>query len=96
MPAYPLPTILDTDAAIPLRQVLSASIERGEDIHCEGVDVTRIGQACLQVLASARASALAQDTGFRIDNASDAMRRMIAISALADALAPVPSAAGKA
>ena len=95
MPAHLLPTTLDTDAAGSLRQILLARVERGEDLHCDGVEVTRIGQACLQVLASARATALASGLGFRIDNPSDAMNRMIAIAALAGALAPV-TAAGRA
>lgn len=96
MPAHPLPTTLDTDAAGPLRQLLLACVQRGEDIHCDGVEVTRIGQACLQVLASARNTALARGTGFRIDNPSEAMTRMIAVSALAGALAPVDAAARRA
>lgn len=95
MPGHPLPTTLDTDAAGPLRQALLARIQRGEDIHCDGVEVSRIGQACLQILASARATALARGLGFRIDNPSDAMNLMIAVAALSDALAPV-TAAGKA
>ncbi len=93
MLAHSLPTTLDTDAAGPLRQVLLATIQRGEDIHCDGVEVARIGQACLQVLASARSTALARNVGFRIDNPSEAMSRMIAVSALAEALAPITAPA---
>ena len=96
MPADPLPTISDTDAAGPLRQSLLARIERGEDIHCDGSGVARIGQACLQVLASTRATALARGIGFGIDDPSEAMSRMIAVSALDAALSPVTGAAGKA
>ncbi|RZM17488.1 MAG: STAS domain-containing protein [Sphingomonas sp.] len=92
MPVHPLPSTLDTDAAGPLRHALLATIERGEPLHCDGAEVTRIGQACLQVLASARATAQARGLGFRIDRASDPMVRMSALARLDAALAPVAAA----
>ncbi|AXJ95029.1 MULTISPECIES: STAS domain-containing protein [unclassified Sphingomonas] len=94
MPAHPLPATLDTSAASPLRHQLIASLDRGEAIRLDGSDVTRVGQACLQVLAAARAAAVARGLGFAIDDPSDALARMIALARLDAALAPTacPSA----
>ncbi len=87
--SYPLPATLDTSAAGDLRHTLLGRIERGEPLHLDGEDVVRIGQACLQVLASARATAAARGLGFRLHRASDALSRMIALAGLDAALAPV-------
>jgi chemotaxis protein CheX len=92
MPAHPLPAILDTSAAGPLRHALLARIEQSAPLHLDGAEVTRAGLACLQVLASARATAAAQGIGFRIDNASDPLTRMIALARLDVALDPVRGA----
>ena len=82
MAAHPLPATLDTSAATALRDTLSASIDRGEPLHLDGNEVARIGQACLQVLASARLTAIARGVGFRLDNPSDALARMITLARL--------------
>lgn len=84
-----LPAVLDTSAAGPLRIALLARLERGEPLDLDGSDVARIGQACLQVLASARASCLAQRIGFRLDHRSDALDRMIVLAGLGPSLDPV-------
>ncbi|MBI0475345.1 STAS domain-containing protein [Sphingomonas sp. MA1305] len=88
MPVHPLPASLDTSAAGPLRHDLIARIERGEALHLGGSEVTRVGQACLQVLAAARACAIDRGLGFRIDDASETLDRMIALARLDAALAP--------
>ncbi len=91
-PPFPLPATLDTSAAGPLRHALLAGIERGEALRLDGAEVARIGQACLQVLASGRASALAGGLGFRIDNPSDALTRMIQLARLDALFDPAPDA----
>lgn len=88
MPAQPLPASLDTSAAGPLRHDLIACIDRGEGVRLDGSEVARVGQACLQVLAAARACAAERGVGFRIDMPSDALVRMIALAGLDAALAP--------
>ncbi|MCU6454305.1 STAS domain-containing protein [Sphingomonas sp. A2-49] len=84
-----LPATLDTTAAGPLRDALLARIGRGEPLHLDGSEVVRIGQACLQVLASARASAVAAGIGFRFYRPSEALTRMILLARLDAALDPV-------
>lgn len=84
-----LPATLDTTAAGPLREALLARIGRGEPLHLDGSEVVRIGQACLQVLASARASAAAAGIGFRLYRPSEALHRMIQLARLDAALDPV-------
>lgn len=86
MTAHPLPATLDTSAAGPLRHALLARVERAESLHLDGSEVVRIGQACLQVLASARATAVASGLGFRLDSRSDALTRMISLARLDAAL----------
>jgi chemotaxis protein CheX len=81
-----LPEMLDTSAAGPLRVALLDRIDRGEPVHLDGSEVTRAGLACLQVLASARATAVEQDVDFRIDRPSEALARMIALAGLDAAL----------
>jgi len=81
-----LPEILDTSAAVPLRIALLDRIDRGEPVLLDGSEVTRAGLACLQVLASARATAAEQDVAFRLDQPSEALARMIELAGLAEAL----------
>ncbi|MCP3735587.1 STAS domain-containing protein [Sphingomonas sp. RP10(2022)] len=89
---HPLPATLDTSAAGPLRHALLARVERGEPLHLDGADVVRAGQACLQVLASARATAADRGLAFRIDHPSDALARMMTLARLDAALDPVRAA----
>ncbi|NYD92132.1 STAS domain-containing protein [Sphingomonas melonis] len=82
-----LPETLDTSAASPLRIALLDRIDRGEPVHLDGSEVTRAGLACLQVLASARATAVEQDVEFRLEKPSEALARMIGLAGLDEALA---------
>jgi chemotaxis protein CheX len=91
-PAFPLPATLDTSAATPLRHALLAGIERGEPLRLNGAEVVRVGQACLQVLASGRATASDRGLGFRIDDPSDALTRMIQLARLDVLLDPAAGA----
>ena len=43
---------------MPLRHALLGLIERGEALRLDGAEVARVGQACLQVLVSARTTAI--------------------------------------
>lgn len=86
--AQPLPATLDTSAATPLRHALLARLDQGEALRLDGSDVARVGQACLQVLASARATAVARGLDFRIDHPSEALERMMIVARLDTALEP--------
>jgi chemotaxis protein CheX len=87
--AYPLPAILDTAAAGPLRAALLARIETGMPVLVNGSGVTRVGLACLQVLASARITAEAAALRYRMDSPSAALRDMAVLARLDVALDPV-------
>ncbi len=89
---HSLPAVLDTSAAGPLRHALLARLDKGESLRIDGAEVARIGQACLQVLASARATAAARGLDFRIDHPSDALDRMTKLARLDVALAPTDAA----
>jgi chemotaxis protein CheX len=86
---YRLAATLNTAAADELRQALSERVAAMSALSVDGAAVDRIGQACLQVLASARATAAAQGLRFRLDPRSDALAQMIALAGLDDSLAPV-------
>ncbi|EZP48642.1 MULTISPECIES: STAS domain-containing protein [Sphingomonas] len=81
-----LPATLDTTAASPLRVALLDQIERGEPVHLDGSEVSRVGLACLQVLASARATAADRDLDFTLERPSEALARMIGVAGLNEAL----------
>lgn len=86
---YRLAAILNTAAADELRDALSDRIAAAAALSLDGAAVDRIGQACLQVLASARATAAAKGLRFRLDPRSDALAQMIALGGLDTSLAPV-------
>ena len=88
VPSLPLAPTLDTSAAVPLRHALLGLIERGEALRLDGAEVARVGQACLQVLVSARTTAIARGLDFRIDRPSEALDRMMIVARLDTALAP--------
>ena len=92
VPSLPLAPTLDTSAAVPLRHALLGLIERGEALRLDGAEVARVGQACLQVLASARATAAARGLSFRLEPRSDALVRMVTLARLDAALDPVTGA----
>lgn len=82
MTAYPLPPSLDTAAAMPLRLELLARLDAGQPLELDGSGVTRVGQACLQILVGAHIAALAQGVAFRITNASATLRDMASLARL--------------
>lgn len=89
MSAHPLDPSLETAAAAPLRERLLVSLQLGKPVILDGSGVERIGQACLQVLASARAAAEQAGTAFQITDPSDALADMIRLSRLDAVLEPV-------
>lgn len=64
---------LDTAAAAPLRQSLKKLIEDAQPITIDASAVDQIGQACLQVLAAARAAAVARRLPWQVTFPSMAM-----------------------
>ena len=64
---------LDTAAAGPLRQSLKKLIEDAQPIAIDASAVDQIGQACLQVLAAARAAAVARNLSWQVAFPSVAM-----------------------
>ncbi len=57
---------LDTAAAGPLRQALKKQIDAGLPVAIDASAVDQIGQACLQVLAAARAAAVARGLTWQV------------------------------
>jgi chemotaxis protein CheX len=89
--SYPLGASLDTAAAGPLRAALLDLVERRQPLLLDGAGVTRVGIACLQVLASARATAAADGLGYRLVDASEPLGTMATLAGLAALLDPVTS-----
>jgi len=85
--AHSLAPVLDTNAAPPLRQALLDLIAAGDTISLDGAQVAQVGQACLQVLASAQATALAAAIDFELRHPSDALSAMISLAGLDDLVA---------
>lgn len=86
MTALSLASVLDTTAAAPLRQALLDLIASGDAIVLDGSQVNQVGQACLQVLASAQAMAASIRADFELQNPSEPLASMIALAGL-DSLA---------
>jgi len=82
MTPYTLDTTLDTAMAMPLRLELLSRLDARQPMMLEGADVARVGLACLQVLASARAAAIADGLPFVINSPSAALREMAALARL--------------
>jgi chemotaxis protein CheX len=93
MTSLTLAAVLDTAAADPLRRALLATLEAGTPLVLDGTAVERAGLACVQVLASARATAAADGLGFRLADSSPALLEMLRLAGLDAVLAPL---AGKA
>ncbi|WP_267397444.1 MULTISPECIES: STAS domain-containing protein [unclassified Sphingomonas] len=89
MKAHQLAASLDTAAAEPLRAALLGRIESRQPLLLDGAEVMRVGMACLQVLASARASAIADRLSYDIGNASMPLREMATLAGFAAVLEPV-------
>ncbi|WP_343526031.1 STAS domain-containing protein [Sphingomonas sp.] len=82
MTALSLAPVLDTSAATALRQTLLDLIATGDSVVLDGGQVAQVGQACLQVLASAQAMATSIRTDFELQNPSEALTSMIALAGL--------------
>lgn len=89
MTVHSLPEMLDTGAAEPLRAALLDRIERREALLLDGASVVRAGQACLQVLLSARATAAAEGLHYALAAPSEALRGMIALARIDAVLDPI-------
>ncbi len=89
MTAYLLDPVLDTAAAAPLRERLLVSLQLRRPVALDGSGVERLGLACLQVLASARAVAEGSGLGFSIADPSPAFSDMVRLSRLDAVLEPV-------
>jgi chemotaxis protein CheX len=89
MTDYTLPAVLDTSAAAALRLEMLQRIEARQPMRLDGGNVTRAGQACLQVLASARASAAITGQRFALTNRSEVLENMTALAGLELALESV-------
>jgi chemotaxis protein CheX len=89
MTSHSLPSVLDTAAAEPLHAALLARITQGTPLRIDGAAVERAGLACLQVLASARATAAAAGIGFALEGPSEPLRRMVALGRFDTLLEPV-------
>ena len=64
---------LDTAAAAPLRLSLQKLVDAAEPVAIDAAGVDQIGQACLQVLAAARAAAVARGLSWQVAVPSVAM-----------------------
>jgi len=80
----PLPAILDTPAAGPLRVTLRQAVEKGQPLLLDGAAVERIGTACLQVLLAGREAAARGALPFAIVNPAPALVEMAALAGLDD------------
>ncbi len=87
MDAIALPPVLDTPAAAPLRRMLIDAIGDGAPVTLDASGVERVGQACLQVLASAEATAADRGVPFRIHGAAPAFAEMASLAGLPSLLA---------
>jgi len=86
MTSFPLPGRLDTAAAAPLRAALLERIERSVPLLFDGSRVEHAGLACLQLLASARATADARGLVFGVDAPSPELAAAVALAGLGDLL----------
>lgn len=93
MTSLSLAAVLDTAAADPLRRALLAMLEASAPLALDAAAVERAGLACVQVLASARATAAADGLGFDLVDPSPALLEMLRLAGLDTLLDPL---AGKA
>ncbi|MBB4154346.1 chemotaxis protein CheX [Sphingomonas jinjuensis] len=89
MTALQLGASLDTAAATKLRHDLLARLDTRQPLTIDGAEVVRVGQACLQLLASARAAAEAQQLTFAIVDPSQPLVDMATLAGLGAILEPV-------
>ena len=81
-----LPAVLNSAAAQPLADLLKERLADNEPIILDGSAVSQLGQACLQVLLSARATAAARKLAFAINNPSDTLSTMTEMSGCSELL----------
>jgi chemotaxis protein CheX len=82
-----LAPVLDTAASFALRTALLHAIDAGEKVTVDGVDVERIGLACMQVLAAARTAAERAGTTLIVARASPALIDMVTVAGLGELVA---------
>jgi chemotaxis protein CheX len=82
-----LPAVLDTAAAKPLADMLHERLTENEPLQLDGAAVTQLGQACLQVLLSARQAAAARNITLSVREPSEAMTLMASLVGCADLVA---------
>jgi chemotaxis protein CheX len=82
-----LPPLLNSAAAQPLVELIKERLAANEPIILDGSAVSQLGQACLQVLLSARAAAASRELSFTIDNPSEALSMMADMAGCNDLLA---------
>ncbi|UMM07173.1 STAS domain-containing protein [Gluconobacter frateurii] len=76
MDVFCLPELLETGAAFDLLEHLKAL---PEDILLDGADVKRLGGRCLEILLSARKTALARNNRFIIQNPSPELEKSLVL-----------------
>jgi len=82
-----LPAVLDTAAARPLAEMLHERLTENEPLQLDGAAVTQIGQACLQVLLSARQAAAARNITLSVREPSEAMTLMVTLAGCGELVA---------
>ena len=82
-----LPALLNSAAAQPLLDLLKERLADNEPIILDGSAVSQLGQACLQVLLGARATAATRKLSFTIHNPSEALSAMADMAGCGDLLA---------
>ncbi|GAP25216.1 chemotaxis protein CheX [Gluconobacter frateurii NBRC 101659] len=76
MKVFYLPEVLDTAAAPDLLENLKML---SEDILLDGREVKRLGGRCLEILLSARKTALSKGKNFNIQNISHEMEKSLVL-----------------
>ena len=89
MTVHSLPEMLDTCAADSLRATLLGLVERREPLLLDGASVSLVGQACLQVLLSARSTAAAEGLPYALAAPSAPLSAMIALARIDAVLDPI-------
>ena len=72
--------MLNSAAAQPLVDLLKERLADNEPITLDGSAVSQLGQACLQVLLSARAAAASRELAIAINNPIEALSTMAEMS----------------
>lgn len=89
MTTLSLAASLDTAAAPALHRELLARIDARQPLLLDGSGVRRAGQACLQLLAAARAAAAAAGLAYAVSDPSDPLADMAALAGLGTVLSPL-------